>query len=440
MTKHNHEFRDPIHTFIRVDTDERQVIDSRPFQRLREIHQLSMSYLVYPAATHKRFEHSLGVMELATRIFDVITNNGNLHSSVKDHVPQGAQLEYWRRVLRMGALCHDIGHLPFSHAAEHELLPKGWDHERLTVEIICSAEMQEIWKSITPPLRAEDIVKVAVGQKKLRDFSLTIWENLVSEIVVSDFFGADRIDYLLRDAYHTGVAYGRFDHHRLIDTLRILPRTSDDTREPSIGIEAGGLQSAEALILARYFMYKQVYFHPVRRIYDIHLQDFLKAHLPGARFPTNLRAFLNLTDVHVLGAMHEAVRSRNQRLAELARRIIDRRHFKLAYEITSSDIERDVRAVEKIYAGCRKQFGVDSVRSDSYAQRSLAPDFPVWGANNEIVSSLKASDVFSKVPTFSVNYVFADRSKRDKMRDWIGTNRDKLLARSTKRSKKGGAK
>src|SRR5712691_4726410 len=78
VMKHSHEFRDPIHTFISVRTDERKVIDSRPFQRLRHIHQLALSYLVYPGATHKRFEHSLGVMDLAGRVYDIVTDPANL--------------------------------------------------------------------------------------------------------------------------------------------------------------------------------------------------------------------------------------------------------------------------------------------------------------------------------------------------------------------------
>src|SRR5436189_5461110 len=125
MAKHLHEIRDPIHNFIRVETPERKVLDSRPFQRLRHIHQLAMTYLVYPGATHRRFEHSLGVMELAGRVFDIVTDPSHIHSQARGVFPDlsGAQREYWRRALRMAALCHDLGHLPFSHAAEHELLP-----------------------------------------------------------------------------------------------------------------------------------------------------------------------------------------------------------------------------------------------------------------------------------------------------------------------------
>lgn len=133
MTKIYHEIRDPIHVFIKLDNDEREVLNSYPFQRLRHIHQLAMSYLVYPGATHKRFEHSLGVMELAARVFDVVTNNFNIHRKVRELIPEISdkdKIGYWRRVLRMAAICHDLGHLPFSHAAEKELLPAGWDHER----------------------------------------------------------------------------------------------------------------------------------------------------------------------------------------------------------------------------------------------------------------------------------------------------------------------
>ena len=107
-----------------------------------------MSYLIYPGATHKRFEHSLGVMELASRVFDIVTNQDNIHPMVRELVPEisvEAKIGYGRSALRIAALCHDLGHLPFSHAAEDKLLPDEWNHERLTVEFIRSNEMKQIW-------------------------------------------------------------------------------------------------------------------------------------------------------------------------------------------------------------------------------------------------------------------------------------------------------
>ena len=197
----------------------------------------------------------------------------------------------------MAALCHDVGHLPFSHASE-VLLPNSWDHETMTRRIICSDEMKEVWESITPPLRHEDIEKLAVGPKTASDLTLSDWEAILSEIIVGDAFGVDRMDYLLRDAYHAGAAYGRFDHYRLVDTLRILPSSQSEKKEqsmePSLGVRIGGIQSAEAMMLARYLMYSQVYFHPVRRIYDIHLTDFLRDWLPEGVFSTDLIGFLEM--------------------------------------------------------------------------------------------------------------------------------------------------
>src|SRR4051812_48071320 len=160
------EIRDPIHVFVRMSGSERRIIDSRPFQRLRNIHQLALTYLVYPGATHKRFEHSLGVMELASRIFDVVTAAPNIFDDIRNIIPDDEGKRYWRSVLRMAALCHDVGHLPFSHAAEHELLPPGFNHESLTKKLIYSNQMKQLWSSMTPPLRADDIVKLAVGAKK----------------------------------------------------------------------------------------------------------------------------------------------------------------------------------------------------------------------------------------------------------------------------------
>ena len=196
MPRDIHEIRDPIHVFVRLDSHEREVLNSRAFQRLRHIHQLALTYLVYPGATHKRFEHSLGVMELAGRVFDVITENAT--DDIRARLPplkNPDEVRYWRRVLRMAALCHDVGHLPFSHAAEQQLLPDGWDHERLTRAIISCDEMKSIWERITPPLRPEDIVKLAVGPKKAKDLVFSDSEAVLSEIIVGDAFGVDRMDF-----------------------------------------------------------------------------------------------------------------------------------------------------------------------------------------------------------------------------------------------------
>ena len=114
--KNNHIVRDPIHKFVSYTNAEKVVIDSPQFQRLRDIHQLAMTYLIYPGASHKRFEHCLGVMELATNIFDVVMDDDNLTKRSREVFKEQLRAkQYWRQTLRMAALCHDVGHLPFSH-------------------------------------------------------------------------------------------------------------------------------------------------------------------------------------------------------------------------------------------------------------------------------------------------------------------------------------
>lgn len=426
MSKHLHEIRDPIHVFVRLDTDERTILDSRPFQRLRHIHQLGLTYLLYPAATHKRFEHSLGVMELAGRVFDVVTNPANISDSIRKELPELSQsdkLTYWRRVLRMAALCHDMGHLPFSHAAEKELLPQGWNHERLTREIILSQEMRGLWNQMTPPLRPEDVVKLALGPREASDLSFSTWETVLSEIIVGDSFGVDRMDYLLRDSYHIGVAYGRFDHYRLIDTLRILSTDSG----PTLGVEEGGLHSAEALLLARYYMYTQVYFHPIRRIYDIHLKDFLAAWLNGGKFPTDIESHIRQTDDSVNCAILEAAKDPKANGHDAARRIAEHDHFKVLYQRHPDDVQINPEAGKAVAKAAEEKFGADNVRQDAYNQKRQSSLFPVLCKDGRIVDSGKLSHVLASLPVVDIDYVFIRPDLLTEAEKWLKDNLQSIL-------------
>jgi HD superfamily phosphohydrolase len=434
MTKAFHEIRDPIHVFVRLESDERDVLDSRPFQRLRHIHQLALTYMLYPAASHKRFEHSLGVMELAARVFDVVTNPVNVSEQVRKVLPEVAQqnqLQYWRRVLRMAALCHDMGHLPFSHAAERDLLPESWDHERLSSDIIQSKEMTDIWMKMTPPLRPMDVVKLAIGPRKARGVAFSTWEAVLAEIIVGDAFGVDRIDYLLRDSYHAGVAYGRFDHFRLIDTLRILPaRPSTEqgaVAEPTLGVEEGGLHSAEALLLARYYMYSQVYFHPIRRIYDIHLRDFLSATLPGGKFPTDLELHLANTDNEVNGRILSVSKDPRAPGHDAARRIAEHDHFKFLYQRHPTDVRLNPESGTSIFEGARREFGDANVRYDGDIQKREASVFPVSLRDETIALSVDLSDTLQALPVVAIEYVYIVPERLDEARRWLEANRKALI-------------
>jgi HD superfamily phosphohydrolase len=441
MSKYIHELRDPIHNFIHYNSKEKRAIDSRPIQRLRYIHQLALTYLVYPGATHKRFEHSLGVMELASRVYDVVTDPNNiLDDSIRDIVPKSAfEQQYWRQALRMAALFHDAGHLPFSHAVEKELLPDGWNHERITVEIICSEEMIKIWNDLK--IQTEDVVKLAVGKRHCKDCNFTDWEAILSEIIVGDALGVDRMDYLLRDSHHTGVAYGKFDHYRLIETIRILPKHyNDGSKEPALGIEDGGLHAVEAMLLARYSMYTQLYFHPVRRIYDIHLKEFLKKWLQDGIFPIEVENHLQMTDNEVFTGLFEAARDQNHlgheytERREYAERIVNRNHFRLLYDRNQEDISKNLEAPKAIFNELCKKFGKKNVRYDTYKQKQRGgdSDFPVYlNSNRRIVSSLSISNALLEIPIIAINSIYINLDCRSTATEWLNANRERIIKPST---------
>lgn len=435
MSKLFHEIRDPIHVFIHLDLFEKKVLDSRPFQRLRSVTQLALTYLLYPGATHKRFEHSLGVMELAGRVFEVVTKPDNLTDDVKRLIPELGHepaLSYWKQVLRMAALCHDIGHLPFSHAAEDQLLPKGWSHERLSRALIESDEMRLIWKSMTPRLEAEDIVKLALGARKATDLTFSNWERVLSEIIVGDAFGVDRIDYLLRDSHHTGVAYGKFDHYRLVDELRILP-TFNGSTEPALGVKQGGIYSAEALALARYYMFSQVYFHPIRLIYDRHLQDFLSSWLAEGQllkdglFSIDLEDHLKMTDDEVNAAMRLAASDAKKAGHDAARRVMTHSHFKVLYERNPQDLKLNSDPGRAIAQAAEDEFGEEAIRYSKPQLKSVASDFPVLTRDGRIEPAISVSELFSTLQPTAIDYVFVRPDLEDKSKAWLNENRKAIL-------------
>lgn len=390
--------------------------------------------MVYPGATHVRFEHSLGVMELAGRVYDVVTDQKSIsHNEIRELVPQDdAQRTYWRRVLRMAALCHDLGHLPFSHAAEQDLLPTGWNHERLTKEIILHGTMQEVWRNMTSPLRPEDIVKLALGPQHAEDLGLDLWQTILSEIIVSDTFGVDRMDYLLRDSHHAGVPYGRFDHYRLIDCLRVLPQPpsgeSDETREPALGLDAGGIHTAEALLWARYLMFSQLYFHPVRRIYDIHLKDFLCEWLPGEKFPTASEELLRITDNEVNAALLEAAVDPEKPGHDAASRIVKHNHFKRLYERHPADVKNNPEPGSAVYQKAKEEFGGENVRYDRPPPKRSETEFPVLAKDGSIVLSTELSEPLRQVPQISLEYVFVDGEILQKANRWLKDKRKDIIA------------
>ncbi len=290
--------------------------------------------------------------------------------------------------------------------------------------------MQQICKQMTVTPKTDDIIKIAIGPKKARDLKFNDWETILSEIIVGDTFGVDRMDYLLRDSLHIGVAYGKFDHYRLIDTLRILPKGGSDegSTEPTLGLNVGGLQSAEALLWARYFMYSQVYFHPIRRIYDIHLRDFLKnwPELKDGKFSTNIEDHLKVTDNEVIVEMRKAALDTEHPDHVHAKRIIEHQHFQVLYRRNPNDQQINSDVVRSVYRDACQKYGDDSVRLDEYTQKGGSQVFPVLDHGN-ILQSIELSDTLKNVPVFATGFVFIDREHFDSAKEWLEKEHENII-------------
>ncbi len=266
--------RDPIHGFVKFSPWERDIIDHPVFQRLRRIRQLALTEMVYPGACHTRFEHSLGVMQVATMMFDQLRPQLEASSESEPRFTRD-ELDRARVVVRLAALLHDVGHCPFSHAGE-EVMPtdpatgKKYRHEAYSTALIRRFLPGVIDHHPANTLRVSaDQVCTFLQNDDSLPVQLLFWRPLITGQM-----DADRADYLLRDSHHAGVAYGQYDIHRLVATLRVVH--DRETESLMIGIDKGGIQAVEGLILARYMMFVQVYFHHTRRAYDHHLTGVLK--------------------------------------------------------------------------------------------------------------------------------------------------------------------
>jgi len=340
-----YEIRDPVYGFITFNDWEKCIIDHPVFQRLRRIKQLALTEMVYPGAVHTRFEHSLGVMHLATMRYDSIVNNNK--RMLEDHLSYNdIGLKKDRQLIRLAALLHDVGHAPFSHASE-DILPtnpkrnKPYKHEDYTTTII-----KNLLKNVIEAhpinkrncrIEAEEVAALIEGNTEV------IGESIFWRVLISSQLDADRGDYLLRDSYHIGVKYGVYDNSRLMNTLAL--GIDPETDEVILGVSRDGWHVAEAVVIARYQMFAQVYFHKTRRAFDYHLRNAMKKTLNGEKLPgiESIEEFLSLDDYAMWG------RFLNQKDDHDCLSIINRNHIREVYstpEVPNQEDETELREMK----------------------------------------------------------------------------------------------
>lgn len=315
-------FRDPVHNYIHVQHQViLDLINSREVQRLRRIKQLGTSSFTFHGAEHSRFAHSLGVYEITRQICDIFKRN----YSIEKIGPDGWD-DSQRLVTLCAALLHDVGHGPYSHTFEHIF---NTDHEALTVAIITSPET-EVFQILN---------RVAEGfPEKVASVITKTYPNQQVVQMISSQIDADRMDYLLRDAYFTGTEYGTFDLTRILRVIRPY--------RGGIAFSINGMHAVEDYIVSRYQMYVQVYFHPVSRGMEVilaHLLDrahelfhadnqlfeyhsqFLKPFLKG-KF--TLEDYLRLDDGVLNTYFSQWISEKDLILSDLSRRFLDRKPLK----------------------------------------------------------------------------------------------------------------
>lgn len=268
--------KDEIHGTIEFGELEARIIDSGPFQRLRRIKQMSVTNLVYPGANHTRFEHSLGTAHLSSVIARRLGLGGDEAAKVK-----------------LYGLLHDVGHTAFSHEGEDVLKAHIGDHESLGRKKILSGEIADILSESYRPREIADVARSPHGS-----------------IITSDI-GADRMDYLKRDALNTGVAYGIIDIDRLVHTLSI--------EEGELCVEKGGLEAAEYLLVARFMMFSAVYLHRTVRIATAMLYRAIEGAIADGTTPPE--SYAELDDEGSLAAICNSPKGGPYARALLTRRL-----------------------------------------------------------------------------------------------------------------------
>jgi hypothetical protein len=262
------EIRDPVHGYVKMTEVERDLIDTPFVQRLRRIHQLAGSYLVYPGAVHTRFEHVVGAMHVAGQIAESLVSTSEIGP---DQVQE----------VRIAALLHDVGHGPFSHMYEEVLAEKtDVTHEDISQRIVMETPIRDVLER--NGFSAKKMSAFAVGKQRRR-------LPFMNEIIAGGL-SADIMDYLLRDSYFTGVEYGKVDVRRVIDSLQVAGGR--------LAVENAALYAFEALLLARYEMFKAVYFHRTVRAAELMLVQSMKLadDALGLTDLSDLDNYLELTD------------------------------------------------------------------------------------------------------------------------------------------------
>jgi HD superfamily phosphohydrolase len=343
---------DPIHDFVRVYDNELKIIDTPIFQRLRRIRQLSGAHLIYPGAQHTRFEHSLGVMHIASMAGQALAEKGIVSS---DDIQN----------LRLAGLLHDIGHGPFSHLFEEIFEEKRKiSHEDLGRDIILKTEIGDIISK--NGFDKKLITKLAFGDSKFQ---------FMNEII-SGVLSADIMDYLLRDGYFTGAEHAKIDHHRLTYSL--------DVYKNKLALDKSSLVNFETMMISRFQMFKAVYFHKTVRAGEVMLLEAMDlAEDELGLSSMNLDEYLKLSDDVILAKLLNLPEHNSKLKAskKIATNYLNRNLFKSVFESTLTGKAITKKRMHELREEISKKSKIDI--NEIFVDSSNTPSIPLSPSKKE---------------------------------------------------------
>jgi len=409
--------RDPIHGTVHVSDEEADVVDSRFYQRLRHVRQLGFGDLAFPGATHTRHAHSLGAMHVASRVFDAVAARADLSEPAKGR---------FRAAVRLAVLCHDLGHMPLSHASESiaparaKLKLPAWmgdgegqaTHEDFTARILLDSSLTPIIAKayarlgLTPAQAASLVTgRLAPGEASFEDRGVD-WTPLLRAIVSGEL-DADRMDYLLRDSFYTGVNYGRYDIEWLLQNVSAAERDG----KAVLALSKTAIFAFEDFLLSRYHMFLSVYLHHTSVSFDWMLRRYYEEAPTEFEIPADPEAFLDCDDM----ALHLTLRrSKNP----WAQRIALRRGYRRVAQFTEMDQDYDLAAL----SGALTAAGVDHFTVESrgvlskYLDEGQTPSLfvldPATGRLTQVSKYTPLYQRFSRAVRLSRVYARPDQAER----------------------------
>lgn len=378
MLKEQKVFRDPIHGYVHINNQLFwDLINCSEFQRLKRIHQLGATFQVYHTAEHTRFSHSLGVYEIIRRI---VTEVDDVNKKLS---------EYEKITLMAAGLLHDIGHGPFSHLFESisEI-----NHEKYTQKIILEdTNINKVLKNFDENL-PQDIANL-INHKHSNPLMIQL---------ISSQLDADRMDYLLRDAYFTGTSYGDFDLERIIRTMRVA--------NDKIVYKQSGIHTIEDYIMSRYHMYWQVYYHPISRTYEMMLRSWFKRleELNFKKFTLlapilekklSLQDYLRLDESVIFFYLNLSCYESDPILKDLGNKILNRNLFEYQDYQNQEQIDKIKKSLNDQNYDLKYYFNQDEASQKPYLPYEAANNSPIMILleNKEIKELSEVSEIVNAI-------------------------------------------